>query len=140
MEETSQWSWKDVQNTQQAYLKKYCLLVFGNRKRGVCVKSGRSQVCHRRRNFLKNITRLITNLPFIFQICCFICPQVQKDSKAVHLLMSISCKIDVISLKLKQIGQFTKRFPRLHILAPYIRKIYGRFEDVHRTMIQCRTN
>ena len=99
---------------------------------GECVESGRSEINYRQDNFfkqltsaIKNITRLITNLPFVFQICCFICPQVQKDSKAVHLLMSISCKIDVISLKLKQIGQFTKRFPRLHILAPYIRKIYG---------------
>lgn len=72
---------------------------------------------------------LITDLSFVFQKCGFVCPQVQKDSKAVHLLMSIRCKIDVISLKLKQIGWFTKRLLRLYIFAPYIRKIYGRVSN-----------
>lgn len=81
---------------------------------------------------MKSINRLIANLSFVFQICRFICPQVQKDSKSVYLLMSISCQIDVVALKLKQIGRFNKRLRRPHILASYYReKIY---RDVNRAM------
>ena len=39
-------------------------------------------------------------LSLVFQISYFICPQVQKNSESVHLLMAIRCQVNVVSLKL----------------------------------------
>ena len=87
----------------------------------MCVKSDMSETNDILGNVYNYLSYSVNNqvdyLSFVFQICCFIGPQVQKNSKPIYLLMSISSKINVISLKLKQIARFNKSLLRLHILA-----------------------
>lgn len=87
----------------------------------MCVKSDMSETNDRLGTAYKYLSYSVNNqvdyLSFVFQIRRFIGPQVQKNSKPIYLLMSISCKINVISLKLKKIARFNKSLLRLHILA-----------------------